>query len=299
MGYQSEIKLPKWPFFLGNIVMLSLAWLVASRGGKEALGQLDAWFVAACGFIGAVISIAPFVLEYYAAVRLAETGALVTAVDEIRNLEALAAQINTATSRWQTVQEHSTNSVTAAREIAEKMGAEATAFTEFLQKANDGEKANLRLEVEKLRRMESEWVQIIVRMLDHVYALYRAGERSGQPGLIEQLARFQESCRDVARRIGLIAVEAKPDELFDRELHHAPEAGEKIPADAKVQDTIATGFTYQGRRIRPVLVAVQGQMTAANSPTNGPTSAPAKPAKPASRRETAPSPAPTSEQSLL
>jgi molecular chaperone GrpE (heat shock protein) len=293
MGYQTEVKLPKWPFFLGNIVMLLLAWVTMEHGARADTSHWNSLFVATCGLIGAAISITPFLLEHYAAVRLAETGALVSTVEEIRNLELLAVQINAATARWQMVQEHSTNSVTAAREIAEKMGAEASAFTEFLQKSNDSEKANLRLEVEKLRRMESEWVQIIVRMLDHVYALYRAAERSGQPGLIDQLARFQESCRDVARRIGLIALEAKPDELFDRELHHAPEAGEQIPKDAKVQDTIATGYTYQGRRIRPVLVAVQG------SEANGPANPPAKPARAVSRKDPSPAPAPTSEKDLL
>jgi molecular chaperone GrpE (heat shock protein) len=259
MGYQTEVKLPKWPFFLGNAILLALAGLMTGHGGKTASGHWDAIFVATCGVIGVVISSAPYLLEYFAAVRLVETGALVSTVQEIRNLELVAVQINAATARWQVVQEHSTNSVTAAKEIAEKMGAEAAAFSEFLQKSNDSERANLRLEVEKLRRMENEWLQVIVRMLDHVYALYRAAERSGQAGLVQQLARFQESCRDVARRIGLMALEAKPGELFDRELHHAPEVAEENLAGAKIRDTLATGYTYQGRRVRPVLVELEGQ----------------------------------------
>ena len=45
-----------------------------------------------------------------------------------------------------------------ARHVADKMAAEAKAFAEFLQKANDTEKSHLRLEVEKFRRGESQWL---------------------------------------------------------------------------------------------------------------------------------------------
>ena len=58
----------------------------------------------------------------------------------------------------------------------------------------------VRLEVEKLRRAEGEWLQVLVRVLDHVYALHLGALRSGQPNLIEQLSNFQNACRDAARR---------------------------------------------------------------------------------------------------
>jgi hypothetical protein len=57
-------------------------------------------------------------------------------------------------------------------------------------------KNHLRLEIEKLRRGEGEWLQVMVRVLDHVQALHLAGQRSGQRNLIEQLTHFQNSCRD-------------------------------------------------------------------------------------------------------
>ena len=48
------------------------------------------------------------------------------------------------------------------------MTGEVQALTEFMKRANDSERATLRLEVEKLRRWESEWLQVAVQMLDHV-----------------------------------------------------------------------------------------------------------------------------------
>ena len=61
------------------------------------------------------------------------------------------------------------------------MTGEVRQFTEFMQKMNDSEKAALRLEVEKLRRGEGEWLQVLVRILDHVFALHAAAVRSGEP----------------------------------------------------------------------------------------------------------------------
>src|SRR5207245_9616273 len=99
--------------------------------------------------------------------------------------------------------EGAATTVGTARQIAERMASEAKAFSDFMQKASDAEKGHLRLEVEKLRRSEGEWLQVLVLTLDHVYALLLAGRRSGQQNIIQQLTTFQHACRDVARKVGL------------------------------------------------------------------------------------------------
>ncbi|HUE36951.1 MAG TPA: hypothetical protein VMO20_06135, partial [Candidatus Acidoferrum sp.] len=203
MNNQPGPKLPKWPFFLGNSVLLGLACFIFAQSSSPMSRSQMVLFLLA-GVLGALLAVLPFLFEYWAAVKLVETSGLVSTVEQIRHLELLAVQIGAATAQWQLVQEYSASTVTAAREISDKMVAEAAAFTEFLKKTNDGEKSSLRLEVEKLRRIESDWLQVIVRLLDHTYALFKAAERSGQPGLIEQMGNFQNSCRDVTRRIGLV-----------------------------------------------------------------------------------------------
>ena len=203
---------------------------------------------------GALLGIAPFLLEYRARMKLAEAGALTTVVSQLQNLESIAGQISGATGKWQDAQEQADKTVAAAREIAERMAVEVQGFTEFLQRANDSEKATLRLEVEKLRRAEDDWLQVLVRMLDHVYALNQGALRSGQPKLIEQLGHFQNACRDAARRVGLTPFTADEAEPFDAQRHQLVEDGAKPPADATVAETIATGYTFQGKMIRPALV---------------------------------------------
>jgi molecular chaperone GrpE (heat shock protein) len=255
MADQKELNLPKWPFFVGDAVLLLSAGFILARAASPLTGW-HAFLAAVCALAGASLAVAPFILEYRAAARLLESSGLVSTVAEIQHLELIAAQINAATARWQVVQEHSTNSVTAARDIAAKISTEAGSFREFLQKANDGEKANLRLEIEKLRRMEADWIQVVVRLLDHTYALHRAAERSTQRSVAEQTALFQNSCRDVARRMGLIPLIPALNDPFDSKLHHLPESQPEPAVGAQIRDILATGFTYQGRLIRPAMVVL-------------------------------------------
>jgi molecular chaperone GrpE (heat shock protein) len=250
-------KLSKWPFFVGDALLLGMAYFIAYQS-KFALGHWEMSFVVLCVVGGAVLGIAPFVIEYDALVKVAEAGALTTVVSQLKDLEGLAAQISGATGRWQDAQDAADKTARASGEIAERMTAEVRAFTEFMQRANDSERATLRLEVEKLRRAESDWLQVLVRVLDHVYALHLGAVRSGQSNLIEQLAHFQNACRDAARRVGLTPFAAKEAEPFDAKRHQLVEDDAQPPADAVVAETIAAGYTFQGQLLRPALVRLRG-----------------------------------------
>ena len=249
-------KLSKWPFFLGDGLLLGTAYFIAYQS-KFTLGHWELCFVLLCVAGGALLAVAPFLLQYQALVKVTEAGALNTVVSQLKNLEAIANQISGATGKWQDAQEHADKTAASAREIAERMTGEVQAFTEFMKRANDSERATLRLEVEKLRRVESEWLQVAVRMLDHVYALNQGASRSGQPNLIEQVGSFQNACRDAARRVGITPFTANEDEPFDAQRHQLVEEGAKPPADAVVGETLATGYTFQGRLLRPALVRLR------------------------------------------
>ncbi len=94
--------------------------------------------------------------------------------------------------------------------------AERVDSANFSKKTNDSEKAHLRLEVEKLRRAEGDWVQVLVRILDHIFAVKQAAANSAQPKLIEQMGNFHTACLDIARRVGLTAFVANASEPFDQ-----------------------------------------------------------------------------------
>ena len=253
MHETSDPKLSKWPFLIGDALLLGAAWFIHSQNAFS-MGPWQILFVVLCVAAGACLGILPFLLEYRVSVKLAEARGLTTVVSQLQHLETVAAQISGATGCWQTAQESAGKTAAAASTIAERMTSEVKAFTEFMQKVNDTEKANLRLEVEKLRRSETEWLQVLVRVLDHVYALNQGALRSGNTNLITQLSNFQTACRDAARRVGLTPFAAADSEPFDASRHQLVEGDGQPSAGAIVSETIATGFTFQGRLVRPALV---------------------------------------------
>jgi len=249
-------KLSKWPFFVGDLLLLAVAAWIMARS-PEPFRATALFFLVICVGAGGWLCVTPFLAEHRAALRLAESDALATTIEQIQNIRGVSEKIAIATAQWQSLQEQSAKTASTAREVAERMTAEAQAFTEFMQKANDTEKGHLRLEVDKLRRGEGEWLQSVVRILDHVYALHQAGVRSGQAPLAEQLGQFQNACRETARRIGVVAFEARPDEPFNEKTHQLLDPEAKPPPHARVAETIATGYTFQGQLVRGALVKVQ------------------------------------------
>jgi len=256
-----DLKVPKWPFFLGDAIMLGLGYYIFWQG-KLPLPLNEIIALGVCVALGALLGILPYLLEYRAVIKygalikLIETSSLCAATEKISNLESCVAQITSATDHLQTAQSQADKTAGLAKEISDRMSAEAREFTAFLQKANDGEKATLRLETDKLRRAEADWLGVLVHVLDHIFALTRAAERSGQENLIAQLNQFQNACRDAARRVGLVPLLATPGEPFDAQRHQLPEKAE-VPAGAIIGEVLVTGYTFQGKLIRPVVVRVQ------------------------------------------
>jgi molecular chaperone GrpE (heat shock protein) len=251
---QSVPRLSKLPFVIGDVLLIAAAVYVALYG--SFLGQWQ--YVAIIGALafGAWLLAWPFVLEFRAAAKLAESAALDNVTAKIQDLDKVSASISSAILEWQHLQQTSAQTTTAAQHIAEQMTAEARNFGEVMSKLHDNEKNHLRLEVEKLRRAEGDWLGVTVRLLDHIHALHQAGLRSGQRNVIEQLTSFQNACRDTARRLGVVPVLPETGVPFNSEAHQLLE-GSKPANGAIVGDIIAPGYTFQGQVIRLPVVAVK------------------------------------------
>lgn len=250
-------RLNKLPFLFGDLLLLASAAWVALYG--TSLGPWQYAAVVAAAALGAWLAVWPFVLEFRAATTLAESSALSSVTDKINDLDQVSTSLTNATAEWLRLQQSGNQAVVVAEQLAERMTTEAHKFGEMLGKLNETEKSHLRLEVEKLRRAEGDWLSVTVRMLDHVHALHQAGTRSGQRNVIEQLTHFQNACRDTARRIGLSPLLPEAGIPFDPNAHQLLE-GAKPTEAALIGHILAPGYTFQGQLIRlPVVALFQAQ----------------------------------------
>jgi len=251
----AKSKLPLWPFAAADALFLGLAFLLLRQGHKP-LAWWEAVLLIVCGAAAAVCGLLPFLRRNEDDQALAQARLLADSVSQIQKLDLLAGRIVDATNQWREYQQQAAASVAAARAVSESAAAEGRDLREFLQKVNDSEKAHLRVEAEKLRRAEADWLGVVIYILDHVFALNRAAGHSGQPALIEQIGQFQNSCRDAARRVGLAPTAVQAGDPFDPKLHQLRE--DAAPGEnALVGVMLAPGYTYQGLLVRRALVALK------------------------------------------
>jgi molecular chaperone GrpE (heat shock protein) len=268
MNEVSEWKISKWPFIVAGLALLLVAAALAVRPAHAITGT-EIILATTSVALGAILACLPFILEYCAVKKLIEVNAVTSVTEQLHDLKTYSAQISAATDQWARVQEatkgHAEKTVAGAKEIADRMTVEIREFNEFQLKLNDTEKGALRLEVEKLRRAEGEWLQVVARILDHVYALHMAAVRSNQPEVAAQIGSFQNACRDAARRVGFTPFGADAGEKFDSQKHRA-HGMENPPADSTIAELLAPGISFQGRLVRLALVRLQGTDAPAQKP---------------------------------
>jgi molecular chaperone GrpE (heat shock protein) len=246
---------PLWPFLVADAFFLSLAAFIFWQADRP-LRWWEAGCLILCAALGAAAFVTPFLTRAANSTTLLQAQTLASTIEKIQRLDQLASQIGNSTAQWQTVQDTSAKTVQTAKELSQALAAEAASFTEFLQKANDTERNHLRLEVEKLRRAETEWLQVVIRILDQAHALYQAAVQSGQTELVGQIGQFQNACREIARRVGLTPWAAQSGETFDAKRHQLVKDA-VAPENSVIENTLAPGYTYQGQLVRRILVRLQ------------------------------------------
>lgn len=248
----------KWPFLLGDILLLGVAAGIAWQCRIGAMPYSPAYvgLIVAAVALGAWMLCRPFLREHEAAIRASEQTNLAGTLTQIRHLEGVGQQVAGAAAQLTAAGQSLSGVEEAARELTAKISQERHQFAQFLQNVNDQEKQNTRLELEKLRRGEQEGLQVIVHLLDHTYALFQAGARSGQPGLVQQLGNFRAACLDSVRRLGLVSHEAEPGSGFNPDAHETHD-GQEASVGTPIAGTFACGYTFRGAPLRRIVVVTQ------------------------------------------
>jgi molecular chaperone GrpE (heat shock protein) len=260
-------QLNKLPFWLADAMLLAAAGCLVGFGARPLrIGEMLA--VAGCAALGGWLATLPYLKEYDAEVKLAEADRLKSATASLVGLENVAERISGATEQWQGIQDRAQETARLAQEVVDRLAREAAEFASAVTRTADGEKQTLKLELEKLRRAETDWLQVVGRIMDHTFALHLAALRSGKPGVTEQIERFHAACREALRRVGFTAMVSSPDEPFDPRRHQTAD-GSTPPDGALIDETVAPGFTFQGRLLRPVIVRVVGSARVAQTGEQG------------------------------
>lgn len=250
----SAPRLNKLPFWLADAALLTVAAVVVAFGSRP-LRPWEAVAAVAAVAWGGWLAVLPFLRDHEAAGRVAGQRELVDAVAKLGEVELLAERVASATQLWQSIQDRAQQTAGTAKEVVDRLARESEAFASAVSRTADSEKQTLKLEVEKLRRGEGEWLGAVGRIMDHTFALHAAALRSSHPGVAEQIDRFYHACRESLRRLGFAPILATPDEPFDPRKHQTVD-GNPPPAGALVQEVVAPGFVYQGKLLRPIVVKV-------------------------------------------
>lgn len=247
-------RLNKLPFWFADATLLAAASVLVAVGGRP-LKLWEMVAVVVCVALGGWLAVMPFLKEYEAAVKLSETDGLARTMEKLSQLDVVAERITAATSQWQGVQERATQTADQAKSVVDRLAREAESFAVAVSRTADTERQKLKLEVDKMRRAEGEWLQAVGRIMDHVFALHVAAVRSGQPALAEQIDRFHAACREALRKVGFLPVVAAPDESFDPRRHQVAD-GSHPSEGTRIDETVAPGFVFQGQMIRPIIVKI-------------------------------------------
>ncbi len=278
MSEPSSPSVVKWPFLLADfcvlVVAAVLAWLAHTRELPWSLGL--AAVIAASVAAGAWILVTPFLRDQDARLKLREQAGLADTVTQIRQVERVVSSVVAASTQIASSQVGLTQANAAAQSLVGVMHEERQAFMEFIQRRDDQERQTMRLELDKLRRGEEETLKVICHLLDHNYAVFLAGQRSGQPAVAQQLAAYRAACLDSVRRLGIVAHEATVGEGFNPDFHQTWD-GQPPAAGSRISGTLACGYTIRSLPVRPIIVAVDTAVETAAENTIPDAGAPAIP----------------------
>ena len=246
------VSVPKWPFLFADIVFIGLGYWISTL----IQGEAELWQVASilsCAVLGAGFAVAPFYFEYSAESKAIEIPQLTSVVKEVSKMEEVGELIADASKNWENIQDASAQTAKLADEIAAGIAATVKDHDKFMATANSEQLATLKFEVEKLRRSETNWANSLINVLDLVYRLERSAAESGKKQFIETMGLFQNQCRDVARRAGLVAIIVKSGTPFDSEVHRLPNDGQG-KVGKNISETLLPGYRLQGKLMRKPLV---------------------------------------------
>ena len=146
------MKAAKWPFVLGDVLLLGaggwVAW--ALHEGRLPWGTGTAALVVGAVAAGAWVLITPFLRDHEAASRLVEQEGLAGTLEQVRHLESAATGIATSAGHIQSSQQALGKAMAAAEQVAARLAEERKALAELQARTLDHERQTMRIKGPRL-----------------------------------------------------------------------------------------------------------------------------------------------------
>ena len=156
MKFEDVPRLSKLPFILGDIALLLLAGLIATRHPHPFAQPLPLLIITGCFFVGVVAAMIPFIVnnardqEEAAAALRRELG------EQFKRLMTASEHLQHATAQLKTVEEIATKNLQAAEKLPYRLQEKMAEFNQQMAETENEEKEALEQELAMLRSTESE-----------------------------------------------------------------------------------------------------------------------------------------------
>jgi len=106
----NHLRLVKWPFYAGDGLLVLLALLIVANSAKPLSSTAISWCVISVTF-GALVFVAPFILEYLNSIRLAKNQLQEVVDKQLQGLDTLLQEMDALSSTLSDLTQKSANSI--------------------------------------------------------------------------------------------------------------------------------------------------------------------------------------------
>ena len=105
----NNLHLVKWPFYIGDGLLVLLAFFIVAYSAKPLSSTAISWCVISITF-GALVFVAPFVLEYLHSIRLAKNQLQEVVDRQLQSLDTILQELDALTVTLSSLAQKSANS---------------------------------------------------------------------------------------------------------------------------------------------------------------------------------------------
>ncbi len=212
---------PKWPYFLGDALLLAVACFVAATA-ETPLSAPALSVVFGCVALGSVLAALPYLLDFLATQREAELEFQQKL--EVQNQRLLHAVETLASTSGQLKSAHeaATRAVHAADTLPYRLQEKIAEFTAQLQERDDEDKAAMAKELETLRDAEGQRLGALVGTIQSATKEFAAFEREARAALADARREATEAAPAIAAALG--AATTRAEAALNQSATHAQNA---------------------------------------------------------------------------